>query len=89
MLLHQGKPHGGKEVDNLSEQECQMLECIREHGKDDLFRLTIEREDGEWTVALDTREAAKPVARGHGRGKTFEQAWDDVGQPLAFHPRLV
>ena len=61
----------------LSEEETQMIETIREWSGADEFRLRIERQDGAWEITLseaphDGRRAAR------GTGATFKEAWDNM-----------
>jgi hypothetical protein len=65
---------------DLSKQEGQLIEILREWGGVDAYRLTIERRDGAWDVSLkqlggppDNRAAAR------GTGATFNAAWDRFG----------
>lgn len=71
---------GGVQM-KMSEQERQLVECIREGATRDFdyFNITIVFEDGAWNVEMTSRRLGEPGAkRGRGVGGTFDQAWDDV-----------
>ena len=59
--------------DNLTEQEQQLIECLREAARDKEFGLTVTYENGAWEVDLST-----DGNKGRGIGRTFAAAWDDV-----------
>jgi hypothetical protein len=59
-----------------TEQERQMLECIREQGRHDRFRLTIELEEGVWQASME----AGGFVQVRGVGASFDQAWDNMAQ---------
>ena len=57
----------------ISEQERQMIEIVRENAGTDEFYLSIERNEGEWEIDLSI---ASRVAR--GVGGSFNDAWDNM-----------
>jgi hypothetical protein len=68
---------------DLTEQERQLIECIREQRQHDFFRVEIELQDGAWNITLTERDGAKPVRSGRGVGQTFDQAWDNINPTWA------
>ena len=63
-------------MDNeLSGQELQMLQMIREWSGKDYYRLVLERRDGAWEIELSI-PLEKKIAR--GVGNTFDEAWDNT-----------
>jgi hypothetical protein len=65
---------------DITQQEQQMLELLREWAGGDQYRLLIERQDGAWDITLS--EVGKPhTAR--GTGATFGEAWDDMAPTWA------
>jgi hypothetical protein len=58
---------------DLSDQERQFIECLREQKATDGFSLTINLEGGAWEVEMRTGKL-----RGRGVGATFDAAWDNV-----------
>jgi len=63
---------------DLSEQESQLIEILREWSGGDAHthRLTIERRDGAWDITLEQLSAPPGAAR--GTGATFDTAWDSL-----------
>lgn len=65
---------------DITEQEQQMLELLREWNKSKNYQLQIEIVDGVWDIAmkeLGTQSAAR------GTGESFKAAWDNM-TPLRF-----
>ena len=58
----------------LTAQERQLVEILREWDHLGVYRLTIERH-GQWDVALK-QQGTKRVVR--GTGTTFAEAWDEM-----------
>jgi hypothetical protein len=67
-------------IESLTEQECQMIECLREWGvkNKDYWRLAIEFRDGAWEIALWSSHPARGTKTEVGGGQTFGQAWGGV-----------
>ncbi|MFY9836085.1 MAG: hypothetical protein WAK55_06370 [Xanthobacteraceae bacterium] len=57
----------------LTEQEQQLIECIRRLKEPDEFSVTITRGNRAWEIDMS---AGKMKAR--GVGATFDAAWDNV-----------
>ena len=57
----------------LSEQEQQLIEILREWTGDDEYRLEIEHSLGAWEIKLSTPQKKKWA---RGTGSTFDEAWD-------------
>ena len=68
-----------KQPFELTESERQLIEIIRQQENDKTdFRLVIECVDRAWEIAM----SISPHDESHGArgvGKTFNQAWDDMG----------
>ena len=65
---------------DITEQEQQMLELLREWNKSRNYHLQIEIVDGVWDIAmkeLGTQSASR------GMGESFNAAWDNM-TPLHF-----
>ena len=62
---------------NLSEQEAQFIECLRQKRQDD-FGPEIKWQDGAWEIKLST---GNKFAR--GVGASFSSAWDNVAPSWA------
>ena len=73
---------------DLTDQERQMIEIIRENADTTEFRLLIERRDGAWDITMSARGLAglspfrpsRPKGEGSARGvgATFDEAWDNM-----------
>ena len=66
----------------LTEEELQMIEIIREWTGAAEYRLLIEREDGAWNITL----SEAPHDQGHtarGTGASFNDAWNDMAPSAA------
>jgi hypothetical protein len=59
----------------LSGQELQMLQMIREWSGKDYYRLVLEHRDGAWEIELSIPEQKKTA---RGVGDTFDKAWDNM-----------
>jgi hypothetical protein len=70
----------------LSEQERQLIEIIREWSGEDDFRLGVSFQSGEWEIVL-SRGAGDPNPC-RGTGATFNQAWDEMAPAWARGPHL-
>lgn len=62
---------------DISEQERQMVEILREWGQRDDCRLLIELQDGAWNITLST-EPHDERHKARGTGASFNAAWDNV-----------
>jgi len=62
---------------DLSEQETQLIEILREWGGvvKDPYEMRIEQRDGAWEISLQELGTSR-VAR--GVGATFDAAWDNM-----------
>jgi len=60
---------------DLSEQEAQLIEILREWNGKDAYEIRIGRQDGAWEISLKDLGTAH-VAR--GTGGTFDAAWDNM-----------
>jgi hypothetical protein len=60
----------------LTKQESQLLEMIRELDEGEQLRLLVARRNGQWEVIV----SAPPVVRHNARGvgPTFDAAWDNL-----------
>jgi len=59
----------------LSEEETQLIEILRQWDGDDAYQLKIERRDSAWDIGmreLGTNRGAR------GTGATFDAAWDNM-----------
>jgi hypothetical protein len=57
----------------LTEQEQQLIQCIREledHGE---FGITVRREGGAWEIGMSSGKI-----KSRGVGSTFGDAWDNI-----------
>jgi hypothetical protein len=63
-------------MDDLTEQERQLIECLRKL-KDD-YGITVTRENGAWEVAMTGGKVKGREIKGRGVGQTFDAAWDNV-----------
>jgi hypothetical protein len=57
----------------LSEQERQLIECLREQESTDEFGVTVKLGGGAWEVDMSAGQI-----KGRGVGRTFDAAWDNV-----------
>jgi hypothetical protein len=64
----------------LSEQERQLIEILREWEGDDEYRLEIGRAGGAWEIKLSASGEAKWA---RGVGTTFNEAWDNMAPSWA------
>ena len=63
----------------LSEQERQLIEVVRENAVYDGFRLLLERQSGSWEVILEAPEKGrKKHGTARGVGASFAAAWDNM-----------
>jgi hypothetical protein len=64
----------------LTNQEYEMIELLREWSDKDSYALTIEVRDGAWEIAFSGPHPTTTtgMATARGIGKTFSEAWDDV-----------
>jgi hypothetical protein len=60
----------------LTEQESQLLEMIRELDEGEQLRLAVARRNGQWEVIVSAPPAVRYNAR--GVGVTFDAAWDNL-----------
>jgi hypothetical protein len=68
---------GGSAMIELSKQEQQLVEILREWTGNDEYRLDIERTGGAWEIKLSMLyKKKKKWAR--GVGTTFNEAWDSM-----------
>jgi hypothetical protein len=67
-------------IESLTEQERQMIECLRDWGvkNKDYWRLTLEFREGAWEIVLSSAHPARGTKVAVGAGQTFGQAWDGV-----------
>jgi hypothetical protein len=66
----------------LSKQEQQLVEILREWTGNDEYRLDIERTGGAWEIKLSMLyKKKKKWAR--GVGTTFNEAWDSMAPSWA------
>jgi len=73
---------GGSAMIELSKQEQQLVEILREWTGNDEYRLDIERTGGAWEIKLSMLyKKKKKWAR--GVGTTFNEAWDSMAPSLA------
>lgn len=71
---------------DLTEQEQQLIEIIREQqGNDDLLRLSLSFLGGLWHIKMSANND-KPTAEGTGR--TFDEAFEELAPEWARRPRL-
>ncbi len=75
-------------MDDLSEQEWQLIQMLREQTSDERFNLSILRVSGLWSIALSYFEQGSGQAKASGGGATFAEAWDRIGPDWATRPRL-
>jgi len=64
-------------METLTEQERQLIECIRRLKDPDEFSITVALENGAWEINMSASRPGK-VVRGRGVGSTFGAAWDSV-----------
>jgi hypothetical protein len=80
-------PRGESEViKSLTEQERQMIECVREWGVKNKHRrrLTIEFREGPWEIVLSSWHPGKRQPKvAVGGGQTFGQAWDAAASGMS------
>jgi hypothetical protein len=57
----------------LTEQERQLIECLRQLKDPDEFGITVTRENGAWEIGMTAGKI-----KGRGVGPTFDAAWDNV-----------
>jgi hypothetical protein len=67
---------------DVTEQERQMIEMIREQSGTDEYRLVIERIGGTWEIATDAMLRGKQRSA-RGVGTTFDRAWDNMAPTWA------
>jgi hypothetical protein len=63
---------------DVTEQERQMIEILREWAGEDEYRLSIERQGGAWDITLSGTIKGKRRGRARGTGATFDRAWDSM-----------
>ena len=68
-------------VEDLSEQEQQMIEIIRQWKTGKNRQLKIEIVDGAWGIILKEIGTKSWAAR--GTGATFDAAWDNINPTWA------
>jgi hypothetical protein len=66
----------------ITSQEHQMIDILRENSDTTEFRLVIERRDGAWDIVISARglvglRSSKEVSA-RGVGETFDAAWDGM-----------
>jgi hypothetical protein len=59
----------------LSDQESQLIEILREWSGKDAYEMRIERHDGAWEISL--KELGTKL-RARGVGVSFDAAWDGI-----------
>src|SRR6516165_6925167 len=59
----------------LSEEETQLIEILREWDGDDAYQLIIERRDGAWDLSMKELGTSRGA---RGTGATFDAAWDNM-----------
>ena len=71
----------------ITEQERQLLECLREEKLpgDSLLLLIESRSDG-WHVSLSAKQGNKNLA-GKGSGDSFAKAWEDTAPLVSGGPK--
>jgi hypothetical protein len=57
----------------LTEQEQQLIDCLRQLKEPDELSITVRREYGAWEIDMSAGKI-----KGRGVGRTFGAAWDDV-----------
>jgi len=62
---------------DLTEQERQLVECIRRLKDPEQLSIIIRREDGAWELSMSAA-ANGNLAKSHGVGATFGAAWDNI-----------
>ena len=60
---------------DITEQERQMIEMLREWDKSENYQLQIEIVEGAWDIAL--KEIGTPRGA-RGTGDSFNSAWDNM-----------
>jgi hypothetical protein len=57
----------------LTEQEWQLIDCLRQLKEPDAFSITVTRDSGAWEIDMSAGKI-----KGRGVGRTFGAAWDDI-----------
>ena len=57
----------------LTEQEQQLIDCVRQLKDPGEFSITVTRKSGAWEIDMSAGKI-----KGRGVGRTFGAAWDDV-----------
>ena len=60
---------------DLSEQEAQLIEILREWNGEDAYEMRIAQQDGAWEISLKKLGTAHGA---RGTGATFDAAWDNM-----------
>jgi hypothetical protein len=74
-------------MDELSDQELQFLQTLREQTGNVDFSVLIARRAALWTITLSHTVGSKLLVDS-GEGATFSDAWERVGGDWPKRPRL-